>query len=87
MLYRVCSEQLQMEPDYNPLFRCSVGLTGRPGLGSDDVWRESGPPAGEVAATFFDAISCQARAAGLPSDEYFTVDRHTLGACELEMAS
>ena len=27
VLCRVCSQQLQMEePDYNPLFRCSVGL-------------------------------------------------------------
>ena len=39
-------------------------------------------PAGETAASIFDAISCQARAAGLPSDEYFTVDGHSLGACE-----
>ena len=36
VLCRVCSEQLQMEePDYNPLFRCSVGLnrTTRSGIG------------------------------------------------------
>ena len=39
-------------------------------------------PAGEVVATFFDAISCQARAAGLPSDEHFAVDGHALGTCE-----
>ena len=39
-------------------------------------------PAGEAAASIFDAISCQARAAGLLSDEHFTVDGHALGACE-----
>ena len=36
--------------------------------------------AGEVAAAFFDAIGCQARAAGLLSDEHFTVDGTQLEA-------
>ena len=68
VLCRVRSERLLMEElDYNPLFRWFVALnrTDRTTFGKN----RDRLPAGEVAATFFDAISCQARAAGLPSDE------------------
>lgn len=85
VLCRVRSEQLRMEePDYNPLFRCSVGLNkATPVWDRTTFWQESGPVAGRRGvATFFDAISCQARAAGPPSDEHFAVDGHALGACE-----
>lgn len=68
------------ELDYNPLFRWFVALnrTDRTTFGKN----RDRLPAGEVVATFFDAISCQARAAGPPSDEHFAVDGHALGACE-----
>ena len=83
VFYRVCSEQLQIEePDYSPLFRCSVGLNMATRSRDRTTFGENRDqlPTGEVAATFFNAISCQVRAAGLPSDEYCSVDRHSLGS-------
>ena len=64
------------ELEYNLLFRWFVGLNM-----DDPVWHPTTFTknrdrlvAGEVAATFFDTIGRQARAAGLLSDEHFTVD-------------
>ena len=83
MLYTVRSERLLMEQlQYNLLFRWFVGL------GMDDpVW---GPTVfsknrdrlleGDIAAAFFDAVVDQAKAAGLLSDEHFTVDGTQLEA-------
>ena len=75
--YTVRSERLLMEElDYNLLFRWFVGLHM-----DDPVWHPTTFTknrdrllAGEVAAAFFDAVGRQARAAGLLSDEHFTVD-------------
>ena len=70
------------ELDYNLLFRWFVGLHM-----DDPVWHTTTCTknrdrllGGEVAAAFFDAISRQARAAGLFSDEHFTVDGTQLEA-------
>ena len=64
------------ELDDNLLFRWFVGLHM-----DDQVWHPTTCTknrdrllGGEVAAAFFDAIGRQARAAGLLSDEHFTVD-------------
>ena len=83
VLYTVRSERLLMEElDYNLLFRWFVGLHM-----DDPVWHPTTFTknrdrllAGEVAAAFFDAIGRQARAAGLLSDEGFTVDGTQLEA-------
>ena len=83
VLYTVRSERLLMEElEYNLLFRWFVGLNM-----DDPVWHlttfarnRDRLLAGEVAATFFDAIGRQARAAGLLSDEHFTVDGTQLEA-------
>ena len=83
VLYTVRSERLLMEElDYNLLFRWFVGLNM-----DDAVWHPTTFTknrdrllAGEVAAAFFDAIGRQARAAGLLSDEHFTVDGTQLEA-------
>jgi transposase len=83
ILYSVRSERLLMEQlRYNLLFRWFVGL------GMDaEVW---GPTtftknrdrllAGDVAQAFFAAVTAQARAAGVLSDEHFTVDGTLLEA-------
>jgi len=77
LLYSIRSERLLMEElEYNLLFRWFVGL------GADDpVWdvtvftkNRERFISGEVAARFFAAVVTQARAAGLLSDEHFTVD-------------
>ena len=83
VLYTVRSERLLMEElDYNLLFRWFVGLNM-----DEAVWHPTSFTknrdrllGGEVAAAFFDAISRQARAAGLLSDEHFTVDGTQLEA-------
>ena len=83
VLYTVRSERLLMEElDYNLLFRWFVGLNM-----DDPVWHPTTFTknrdrllAGEVAAAFFDAISRQARAASLLSNEHFTVDGTQLDA-------
>ena len=83
VLYTVRSERLLMEElDYNLLFRWFVGLHM-----DDPVWHPTTFTknrdrllGGEVAAAFFDAIGRQARAAGLLSDEHFTVDGTQLEA-------
>jgi transposase len=83
VLYSVRSERLLMEQlQYNLLFRWFVGLSM-----DDTVWHPTTFTKnrdrllqGEIAARFFDAITVQARAAGLLSDEHFTVDGTQLEA-------
>lgn len=84
VLYMVRSERLLMEElNYNLLFRWFVGLNM-----DDPVWHPTtftkNPDrllGGDVAVAFFDAVQYQARAAGLLSDEHFTVDGTQLEAC------
>jgi transposase len=77
VLYSVRSERLLMEQlEYNLLFRWFVGLAM-----DDRVWdvtvftkNRERLLRGEIAGAFFAAVVAQARAAGLLSDEHFTVD-------------
>jgi transposase len=77
VFYSVRSERLLMEQlGYNLLFRWFVGLSM-----DDEVWdvtvftkNRERLLAGEIADEFFEQIVKQARAAGLLSDEHFTVD-------------
>lgn len=77
MLYTVRSERLLVEQiRYNILFRWFIGL----GM-DDEVWHATSFTqnrdrllGSEVAHHFFMAVSTQAKAAGLMSDEHFTVD-------------
>jgi len=83
VLYSVRSERLLVEQlQYNLLFRWFVGLSM-----DDPIWHSTTFTKnrdrllqGEIAARFFDAITTQARAAGLLSDEHFTVDGTQLEA-------
>ena len=82
-LYTVRSERLLMEElNDNLLFRWFVGLNM-----DDPVWHPTTFTknrdrllSGDVAAAFFDAVQAHARAAGLLSDEHFTVDGTQLEA-------
>lgn len=82
-LYTIRSERLLMEEiDYSILFRWFVGL----GL-DEPIWSPSSFSKnrdrlleGDVAAAFFDVVRNQAAAAGLLSDEHFTVDGTQLEA-------
>ena len=82
-LYTVRSERLLMEElNDNLLFRWFVGLNM-----DDPVWHPTMFTknrdrllSGDVAAAFFDAVQAHARAAGLLSDEHFTVDGTQLEA-------
>src|SRR5438093_2128004 len=83
MLYTIRSERLLVEElDYNILYRWFVGL------GMDDpVWdattftkNRDRLLAGDVAEAFFQEVMAAARAAGLLSDEHFTVDGTLLAA-------
>lgn len=77
VLYTIRSERLLMEQlDSNLLFRGFVGLSM-----DDEVWDHSVFSknrerliASDVAGLFFACIKAQAEAAGLLSDEHFTVD-------------
>ena len=83
VLYTVRSERLLMEElNDNLLFRWFVGLNME-----DPVWHPTTFTknrdrllSGDVAAAFFDAVQAHARAAGLLSDEHFTVDGTQLEA-------
>ena len=83
VLYTVRSEWLLMEElNDNLLFRWFVGLNM-----DDPVWHPTTFTknrdrllSGDVAAAFFDAVQAHARAAGLLSDEHFTVDGTQLEA-------
>jgi transposase len=82
-LYSIRSERLLMEEiDYSVLFRWFIGLNL-----DDPIWSHSTFSknrerllAGDIAGAFFDAVLGQARAAGLLSDEHFTVDGTQLEA-------
>ena len=77
ILYSIRSERMLVEQlDYNLLFRWFVGLTV-----DEPVWDHSTFSRnrerllrGDIARKFFDAVLEQARAAGLTSDEHFSVD-------------
>jgi transposase len=83
MLYSVRSERLLMEEmDYNLLYRWFVGLNA-----DDKVWDASTFSKNrdrllqaDVAKEFLARVVEQARAKGLTSDEYFTVDGTLLEA-------
>src|SRR5438034_10816865 len=77
VLYTVRSERLLMEQlQYNLLFRWFVGLSM-----DDPVWdattftkNRDRLLEGEIADAFFREVLAEAKAAGLVSDEHFTVD-------------
>ena len=83
VLYTVRSERLLMEQlEYNLLFRWFVGLDI-----DDPVWdatvftkNRDRLLAGDVAATFFQAVRAEAEARQLTSDDHFTVDGTLLEA-------
>src|ERR1700704_3263092 len=83
MLYTVRSERLLMEQlQYNLLFRWFVGLSM-----DDPVWvptvfskNRDRLLEGDIAQAFFLEVRAAARAAGLLSDEHFTVDGTLLEA-------
>ena len=80
--YQPPSAKVATQPNYNLLFRWFVGLNM-----DDPVWHPTTFTknrdrllSGDVAAAFFDAVQAHARAAGLLSDEHFTVDGTQLEA-------
>jgi len=82
-LYTVRSERLLMEEiDYSILYRWFVGLSLDEAIWSPTTFSKNRDRLlrGDVAAAFFDAVIAQARAAGLLSDEHFTVDGTLLEA-------
>jgi transposase len=83
VLYSVRSERLLMEQlQYNLLFRWFVGLSMDATVWHPTTFTKNRDRLleGAIAAHFFDAITTQARAAGLLSDEHFTVDGTQLEA-------
>ena len=77
LLYSIRSERLLMEElDYNLLFRWFVGLNADDPIWDVSVFTKNRARFidGDVAQRFFAAVVAQARAAGLLSDEHFTVD-------------
>ena len=83
VLYTIRSERLLMEQlDYNLMYRWFVGLSMDEAVWHPTVFTKNRDRLldGDVAARFFDAIRQQARAAGLLSDEHFTVDGSQLEA-------
>ena len=77
MLYTVRSErQLIEQLQYNMLFRWFVGLSIEDAVWDVTVFTKNRERfmRGEIAERFFQAVLGQARAAGLLSDEHFTVD-------------
>jgi transposase len=77
MFYSVRSERMLMEQlQYNMLFRWFVGLSIDEPVWDVTVFTKNRERflQGEVAGRFFEAVLGQARAAGLLSDEHFTVD-------------
>lgn len=77
VFYSIRSERLLMESlDYNLLFRWFVGLSA-----DEPVWERTTFSKnrdrmleGDVGRRFFEAVLAQAKAAGLTSDEHFSVD-------------
>jgi IS5 family transposase len=83
VLYSVRSERLLMEElQYNLLFRWFIGLNMDDAVWTPTTFSKNRERllTGNMAAAFFDAIRRQARAAGLLSDEHFTVDGTLLEA-------
>lgn len=77
MLYSVRSERLLIEQlDYNLLFRWFVGLSMDAPVWNHSTFSKNRDRllAGDVAAAFFTAIVQRASAAGVLSDEHFTID-------------
>jgi transposase len=82
-LYSVRSERLLMEEiDYSVLFRWFVGLGMDEPIWSPTTFSKNRDRLleSDIAGAFFDAVLAQARAAGLLSDEHFTVDGTLLEA-------
>src|SRR3954454_8098512 len=82
-LYSVRSERLLMEEiDYSVLFRWFVGLGMDEPIWSPTTFSKNRERllTHDVASAFFDAVVTEARAAGLMSDEHFTVDSTQLEA-------
>jgi transposase len=83
VLYSVRSERLLMEEiDYSILFRWFVGLGLDVPIWSHSTFSKNRDRLlrGDIAGAFFVAIQERARAAGLLSDEHFTVDGTQLEA-------
>jgi len=86
-LYSIRSERLLMEEiDYSVLFRWFIGLNLDAPIWSHSTFSKNRERllAGDIAGAFFDAVLGQARAAGLLSDEHFTVDGTAGGVGEPE---
>jgi transposase len=82
-LYTIRSERLLMEEiDYSILFRWFIGLSLDEPIWSPTTFSKNRDRLleGDIAAAFFDAVRAQAEAAGLMSDEHFTVDSTMLEA-------
>jgi transposase len=82
-LYTVRSERLLMEEiDYSVLYRWFVGLSMDDAIWSPTTFSKNRDRLleSDIAAAFFDGVLAQARAAGLLSDEHFTVDGTLLEA-------
>lgn len=82
-LYTVRSERLLMEEiDYSVLYRWFVGLNMDDPIWSPTTFSKNRDRLleSDIAGAFFDAVLGQARAAGLLSDEHFTVDGTLLEA-------
>lgn len=82
-LYTIRSERLLMEEiDYSILFRWFIGLSLDEPIWSPTTFSKNRDRLleGDIASAFFDAVRAQAEAAGLLSDEHFTVDSTMLEA-------
>ena len=82
-LYTIRSERLLMEEiDYSILFRWFIGLSLDEPIWSPTTFSKNRDRLlqGDIASAFFDAVRAQAEAAGLLSDEHFTVDGTLLEA-------
>src|SRR5918993_4564924 len=82
-LYTIRSERLLIEEiDYSILFRWFIGLSVDEPIWSPTTFSKNRDRLleGDIASAFFDAVRAQAEAAGLLSDEHFTVDSTMLEA-------
>ena len=82
-LYTVRSERLLMEEiDYSVLYRWFVGLSMDDPIWSPTTFSKNRDRLleSDIAGAFFDGVLAEARAAGLLSDEHFTVDGTLLEA-------
>jgi len=77
ILYSIRSERLLIEQlRYNFLYRWFVGMSGTEAPWDASTYAKNRDRflGGDVAAAFFDRVLAQAQAAGLTSDEHFSVD-------------